>query len=74
MVRTHIAATESYRTNVFVIQAPLVIHTQFVVHKNVTPARIQNAVSEPNVIKWADALIVSVQSALLEIHLLDAEI
>lgn len=69
-----IAATASYRMNVFVNQERSVIHTKFVDHRNVTHAQIQNAALEPNAIKSADELIAFARSVSLEIHLLNAVI
>lgn len=65
---------ESYRMNVSVILAPLVIHMKFVDRKNGTHVQIQNAASELNVIKLADELIVYAQLVSLAIHSLSAVI
>lgn len=65
---------ESYRMNVSVIPEPLVIHMKFVDHKNETHVQTQNAVSELNVIKLEDELIVYAQLVSSAIHSLSAVI
>lgn len=68
------AAMESYRMNASAIREPLVIHMKFVDRKNETHVQIQNAVSELNVIKLVDELIVYAQLVSSAIHLLSAVI